>query len=110
MSAEPARRRTRRGGGARKSPKGIAQAIREATAALGIDATLRRYAVITGWNDVVGEQIARVTKPLRLDNGVLYVSVKTAPWRAELSLQRKEIIEKLNDAAGSRIVSDIRFR
>ena len=110
MKVEPARRKTRKGAGTKKYPKGIAQAIAEATAALGIDQTLRRYAVITGWKDVVGEQIARVTKPQRLENGILYVSVKTAPWRAELSLKRREIIEKLNTAAGSRVVNDIRFR
>jgi predicted nucleic acid-binding Zn ribbon protein len=110
LSTEPVRRTNRRSRGARKNPKGIAQALAEWSAALGIDQTLRRYAVITGWEEIVGAQIARVTRPQRFENGVLFVSVTTAPWRAELSLQRMEIIAKLNKAAGSRIVKDIRFR
>jgi predicted nucleic acid-binding Zn ribbon protein len=79
-------------------------------ASLGIDGTLRRYAVLAGWANVVGEQIARVTEPQRIDHGVLFVSVKTAPWRAELTLKRLDIIRKLNDAAGAEVVHDIRFR
>jgi len=110
LNAGPAPRKYRRSGGKKKTPKGIAQAIAEFAAALGIDQTLRRYAVITGWEETVGEQIARVTRPQRIENGVLYVSVTTAPWRAELSLKRMEIIERLNKAAGSRVIKDIRFR
>ena len=110
MSTERAPRKFRRGGKARKAPKGVAQAIAEVTAALGIDEKLRRYAVITGWAETVGEQIAHVTHPQRLENGILHVSVTTAPWRAELSLKRLEIIEKLNRVAGSKVVKDIRFR
>ncbi len=110
MNAAPALRKHRRGGAKKKAPKGVAQAIAEFAAALGIDQTLRRYSVITGWEETVGEQIARVARPQRIENGVLYVSVTTAPWRAELSLKRLEIIAKLNEAAGSKVVKDIRFR
>lgn len=78
--------------------------------ALGIDGALRKYRVITEWDDVVGEQIARVARPQRIENGVLFVSVSSAPWRAELTLKRTEIIQKLNEAAGSGVVKDIRFR
>ncbi len=78
--------------------------------ALGIDGALRKYRVITGWDEVVGEQIARVARPQRIENGVLFVSVSSAPWRAELTMKRTEIIQKLNEAAGSGVVKDIRFR
>ena len=88
----------------------VARALEEFAAAIGIDGALKRYSVITGWEETVGEQIARVAHPQRLENGVLYVSVASAPWRAELTLKRLEIIRKLNEAAGSTVVKDIRFR
>ena len=88
----------------------IGAAIAELVSSLGIDGTLRRYAVIARWAEIVGEQIARVTEPQRIDNGVLFVSVKTAPWRAELSVKRLEIMKKLNTAAGADVIRDIRFR
>jgi predicted nucleic acid-binding Zn ribbon protein len=88
----------------------VSAAIAELVSSLGIDGTLRRYSVIARWTEIVGEQIARVTEPQRIENGVLFVSVKTAPWRAELSLKRLEIMKKLNTAAGADVIRDIRFR
>lgn len=77
---------------------------------LGIGKTLSEYGIITRWSDVVGERIAAVARPERFDKGILFVSVSTAPWRAELTLRRQEIIDKINAAAGGTVVRDIRFR
>jgi predicted nucleic acid-binding Zn ribbon protein len=66
--------------------------------------------VITFWAEMVGEQIARVTEAQRMENGVLFVSVSTAPWRAELSMKRMEIMKKINSTLGKNVVKEIRFR
>lgn len=71
---------------------------------------MKQYDVITTWESIVGEQIAKVTKVQRIDNGVLYIGVATAPWRAELTMKRTDIIEKINRAVGRHIVKEIRFR
>jgi predicted nucleic acid-binding Zn ribbon protein len=77
---------------------------------LGIGPKMAQYDIIAAWPDVVGPQIALVTSPQRMENGVLYVGVTTAPWRAELSMKRLELIEKLNRHVGTRVLNDIRFR
>jgi predicted nucleic acid-binding Zn ribbon protein len=59
---------------------------------------------------VVGEQVAKVTIPQRVDNGVLMVSVSTAPWRAELTMRRREILDKIRRTCPDAGVTDIRFR
>jgi predicted nucleic acid-binding Zn ribbon protein len=110
LKAEHAGRRRSDVKGKKRQPVHIGTALAEFAASLGIDATLRRYALLAGWAEVVGEQIARVTEPQRIEHGILFVHVKTAPWRAELSLQRMEIMKKLNAAAGADVVRDIRFR
>ena len=88
----------------------VAVAIQELVHRLGITRTIRQYDVINTWESIVGEQIAKVTTVQRIDNGVLYVGVATAPWRAELSMKRREIIEKINSAVGRNIIKEIRFR
>jgi predicted nucleic acid-binding Zn ribbon protein len=88
----------------------IGTALNDLVTSLGIDDTLRRHALLADWAELVGEQIARVTEPQRIDNGVLFVHVTTAPWRAELSLKRMDILKKLNKAVGANVVRDIRFR
>ncbi len=46
----------------------------------------------------------------RIQNGILFVKTATAPWRNESTMRRQEIIEKVNAAAGSKVVKEIRFR
>jgi len=94
----------------RRGPRPIGDALSALTEDLGIGRTLRQYDVITGWTRVVGEQVAKVTTPMRIDNGVLYVSVSTAPWRAELTMRRRDILEKIRRACPQAGVTDIRFR
>jgi len=77
---------------------------------LGITKTLRQYDVITSWQEIVGDQIAKVAKAERMENGTLFVSVASAPWRAELTMKRQEIIGKINAAMGGKVVREIRFR
>ncbi len=91
-------------------PEQVGEALGRLTRALGIGKALDDYGVLVAWGSVVGERIAAVTAALRMEKGVLFVSVTTAPWRAELSMQRHEIIRKINAAVGKDVVREIRFR
>jgi len=94
----------------KRGPISAGAALQDLVRQLGIGRTLAEYDVLTSWERLVGEQIAKVTSPERFENGVLFIAVVSAPWRAELSLRRLEIKEKINARAGKNIVKDIRFR
>lgn len=94
----------------KRAPVGINAALGNLVQELGINKTLGEYTVITSWEKMVGERIAKVTRAQRIENGVLFVSVANAPWRAELTLRRQEILEKINSASGRQVVKEIRFR
>jgi predicted nucleic acid-binding Zn ribbon protein len=96
--------------GEARHAKPLNQAIRELTESLGIRKTLSEYDVVVSWKDIVGEGIANVATPVRVEQGILLVQVSTAVWRNELSMRRLEILEKIHAHAGKRIVKDIRFR
>ncbi len=95
---------------ARRSPTRAGQVLEEMFRELGIGRTLHQYEVLTSWKSIVGEQIARVTTPDRIDNGVLFVHVTSAPWRAELTARKREILQRIRSVAGNDAVTDIRFR
>ena len=76
---------------------------------LGIAGRIREYDAVVKWNDVVGEQIARVTEAVKIERGVLVVRVKNGPWRNELTLLKNDVIEKMNASLGEKLVKDIRF-
>jgi predicted nucleic acid-binding Zn ribbon protein len=65
---------------------------------------------MASWGAILGERIAAVATPQRIENGILYVTVSSAPWRTELAMQRREIAARLNAAAGKELVKDVRFR
>lgn len=88
----------------------VGDALRKLTGALGIAAKLSEYDVITGWEGIVGEQIARVTTAERVEHGVLYVAVRGAAWRNELTMRRLEILERIHRSTGRKVVREIRFR
>jgi predicted nucleic acid-binding Zn ribbon protein len=92
------------------STKPIGIAIDQLVSSLGIKKKLQEYDAVIYWESIVGEQIAKVTRAVRILKGVLIVNVKTGTWRNELTFRKKEIIEKLNNVIGVEIVKDIKFQ
>jgi len=93
-----------------KSIKSIEIAIDELVNNLGIKKKLKELDAVVYWDSVVGKQIAKMTTATRIINGVLFVNVKTSTWRNELTMRKKDIIDKLNNFIGIEIVKDIKFR
>lgn len=93
-----------------RSVKPIGSAIEELVEGLGIKNKLQEYNAVVYWENVVGERIAQMTTAARIIKGVLFVNVKTSTWRNELTLRKKEIIDKLNKAIGIETVKDIKFQ
>lgn len=92
------------------SVKTIGSAIDELVRGLGIQKKLQEYDAVVYWESVVGERIAQMTTATRILQGVLFVHVKTSTWRNELTLRKKEIIDKLNLVVGINAVKDIKFQ
>jgi len=92
------------------SIKPIGFALDELILGLGIKKKLQEYDAVIYWESVVGKQIAKMATATRIIQGVLFVHVKTSTWRNELSLRKKEIIDKLNTAVGFCAVKDIKFQ
>lgn len=92
------------------SIKPISSALDELVNGLGIQKKLQEYDAVVYWEHVVGERIAQMTTATRILQGVLYVHVKTSTWRNELTLRKKEMIDKLNMTIGIDIVKDIKFQ
>jgi predicted nucleic acid-binding Zn ribbon protein len=92
------------------STETIGSAIDELVKSLGIQKKLQEYDAVVSWEKIVGERIAQMTKATRILQGVLFVQVKTSTWRNELTLRKKEIIDKLNIVIGAEVVKDIKFQ
>jgi len=62
------------------------------------------------WDTTVGDPIALNARPAYLKKQTLIVHVSSSVWIQQLQFSKKTIIEKINHAAGSNLVSDIKFK
>ncbi len=110
MTDRKARRHSIDRQGWTKQPEPFAHALDSAVRQLGITKKMQQAVVLGSWSEIVGEHIARVTEAERIENGILFVKTLNAPWRNELTMRRLEILEKINNAVGAKVVKEIRFR
>lgn len=76
----------------------------------GLETPLLQKRLIDEWPEVMGEMIAGYTQNLYIRNQTLFVHMTNPALRADLSMQRKEIVRKLNEKVGSQVISDVIFR
>jgi predicted nucleic acid-binding Zn ribbon protein len=60
------------------------------------------------WNDVVGELIARHSRPQSLQRGTLTIWVEPA-WRQALEAERGPLLAKMRSRLGESLVSSLVF-
>ncbi len=71
---------------------------------------LAEHKVVKGWREVLGEGVSHYTKQVYFRRGVLYVQLTSAVLRAELLMNKENLIKKMNDYAEMPIVRDIVIR
>jgi predicted nucleic acid-binding Zn ribbon protein len=72
--------------------------------------TIRSCRQLEIWQKVVDERVARQTEAVKIKNKVLYVLTTTSTWAQELTLLKRDIINKFNLCAGEEAINDVRFR
>lgn len=87
----------------------VQTAMWKALTKLGVAQPLRERQVLIRWEQIVGTQIANAARPLRWDNQMLWIAVKSHTWAQELQLQAEEILSRLNEEAGKKIFTSLRF-
>lgn len=66
--------------------------------------------VLRAWKEILGEGVSKYTSNLYFKRGVLFVHLDSSVLRAELMMNKKSLIEKLNDYAGMNIIRNIVLR
>ena len=69
----------------------------------------REFDVMNRWAELVGEKLAAVSECSRVDNGILYVRVSSAPWRQEIVFIKKYILDTIRKETPCTSIRDIVF-
>jgi len=62
------------------------------------------------WGAIVGETIARDTRPAAFKDKILIVHVSDSVWIQQLQFLKKDIIKSINDSFNKEIVNEIKFK
>ncbi len=75
----------------------------------GLETPLLQKRLMDSWSEVVGEVVANYTENMYIKNQTLVVHLTNPALRSDLSMMRKEIVNKLNAHVGTLVIADIRF-
>ena len=59
------------------------------------------------WKELIGQQIQNYITDARMYKGILYVKLKSAPLKNELSFKKTELINQINTKLGKEWLKDI---
>lgn len=76
----------------------------------GLDRKVKEYQFVADWEQIVGSEIARRSRPEKLYKGTLFVKVMGSAWAQELSFHKATIIRRVAKYLNRpELVKDIRF-
>lgn len=65
--------------------------------------------LIVAWPEMVGKAVANRTRTIYIRDRKLFVRLESAVIKNDLMMMRSDIIEKMNERAGSSIIDEIIF-
>ena len=89
--------------------KHINTALKSLIEKAGFKKQLEQQRVLEMWGQVVGDAIAKNTEAVSVSQGTLVIKAKSAAWRQELQLQKREILKNVNTGSANKLIKDIRF-
>ncbi|HEY5673046.1 MAG TPA: DUF721 domain-containing protein [Malonomonas sp.] len=93
-----------------KKAEKVGALLKQVLGSQGLSDQLSRYQAWLVWDQLVGEQIARRARPLRLRQSVLEVQVDHPVWMQQLQMLKPKILEKINQQLPNAGITDIYLR
>jgi predicted nucleic acid-binding Zn ribbon protein len=88
----------------------LGEAIKDYVKEMNLEGKLNETGLINSWEEVVGKAISSRTSKIYIKESVLYIHLSSSVVRNELMMLRQELMEKLNQKAGTTVIKDIVLR
>lgn len=95
----------RRNSGLERMDSVLADVLDEA----GVRDHVERVRVLELWPEIVGEQVARVTRAKSVDEATLIVEVRSSAWLMELNVLKGDIVRRANERLSDTSIEKIVF-
>lgn len=88
----------------------LAEAMQDYIREMKIGDKLREVSLIESWEEIAGKAISSRTSRIYIKNGVLFIVLSSSVVRNELVMIKEALRHKLNEKAGSELITDIVFK
>lgn len=92
------------------TPRPLGDLLKMMVRRLGWNDHLMQARIRRGWRKLAGPLIARHTAALHVRRRVLYIEIRSAPLRQELSMGKARMLERFNEYLGEAYLTDIVIR
>jgi len=91
----------------KSNQQSIGEVIRKLLKNQKLEGRLKELDVLELSKELLGENLMKYINDLSIKNGKLIIKVRSAAVRNELSYQKSEIIKKINEQVGNKILQEI---
>jgi len=95
--------------GPKRDPEALSKIIDLAFSRFGLNGEINKYKFVLHWAEIVGQEIAKRSRPEYIKGSTLVVKVTDSAWSQELSFHKKVIISRLNKFLGKDEIADVLF-
>ena len=74
----------------------------------GLETPSLKKRAIDAWDNLMGEMITRYTGEKFIKNQTLYVKIINPALRQDLSMMKTRIVQRINQAVGSQVITDVK--
>lgn len=85
----------------------IGEALKEFLKKSRLKNGVQAVQVEEAWEKIMGKTIASYTDKIEIIKSTLFISTTVAPLKNELVYQKEKIIERVNEALGERVITEV---
>ena len=75
-----------------------------------LDVRISQFTVKNSWKEIVGELVANNTSEISFNDKTIFITLRSAALKHELSYRKEEIIKSINTFSGYKLVDHIIIR
>lgn len=93
----------------RREVQALSEVLNKTLRHNGMETPMLQTRLIGSWESVVGHNASRYTSEKFIRNQTLFVKITNPALRADLNMMRTQIVARLNQCVGTRLITDIRI-
>jgi predicted nucleic acid-binding Zn ribbon protein len=85
----------------------IGEIIGDCLHEMNIDRKLKEVNLVSHWENLMGKAVSNRTSQIYIRNRILFIRVNSSVLKTELLMMRQDILDKLNENAGEKLIEEI---